>query len=40
MLRAKLLNIRPYVLAVAQGSSLQARGDLAALDAVLRSTKP
>ena len=39
-LRAKLIDLRPYLVAAAKGSSLQARGDLAALDAVLRSTKP
>ena len=39
-LRAKLEAARPYLVAAAKGASLQAKGDLAALDAVLRSTKP
>ena len=40
VLRDKLEAVRPYLVAAAKGSSLQAKGDLAALDAVLRSTKP
>ena len=40
ILREKLEAVRPYLVAAAKGSSLQAKGDLAALDAVLRSTKP
>jgi len=40
VLRDKLIDVRPYVLAFAYGPSLQAQGDLRALDAVLRSTKP
>ena len=40
LLHGKLEDVRPYLVAAAKGSSLQARGDLAALDAVLRSTKP
>ena len=39
-LHEKLEQVRPYLVAAAKGSSLQARGDLAALDAVLRSAKP
>ena len=39
-LREKLETLRPYLVAAAKGSSLQAKGDLAALDAVLRITKP
>ena len=40
LLHGKLEDVRPYLVAAAKGSSLQAKGDLAALDAVLRSTKP